>query len=62
MENDQNISAIAHWVVQHRGQDGQRYIAEQIGRLAGRGEQDCARMWEKVAMHFDRLTRSPVIA
>lgn len=62
MGNEQDIAAIAHWVEQHRGREGARYIAEQIGRFASRGDEDCARLWRGVGDQFARLGLTAVSA
>jgi hypothetical protein len=53
---DQELWAVALWVEKHRGADGPRYIAEQIGRLALEGDEAGVEMWRKVAERFDQLS------
>lgn len=54
MEREEQARAIAQWVAQHRGSDSPRYIAEQIARLAKRGELADMELWQTVAAHFER--------
>ncbi len=58
MQHEHDIAAMALWVGQHRGADAPRYIAEQIGRHASRGNDDCAQLWRTVSDHFERLAHT----
>lgn len=55
MTRDQELWAVALWVEKQHGEDGPRFIAEQIGRLALAGEAAGVATWKAVALRFDML-------
>lgn len=50
---------MALWVDKTRGQQGPKFIAEQIGRLALIGETQGIRLWIEVARRYDDLHPAP---
>ncbi len=50
---------MALWVEQNHGQDGPRYIAEQIGRLAFAGDAQGVKMWKEVARRVSGVSHAP---
>lgn len=50
---------MALWVEKTHGEQGPKYIAEQIGRLAVAGETKGMRLWTEVARRFDDLHPAP---
>lgn len=55
MTRDQEIWGIALWVKTNHGESGQKFIAEQIGRLATGGDDEGISLWREVARRYEEL-------
>lgn len=55
MDKNREIWALALWVEKHHGDDGLRFIAEQIHRLQRSGEIEDEDLWWAVAARFEQL-------
>lgn len=60
MDWPHEIWAEALWVEQHKGDDGPRYIAEQVSRLALDNDLDGVARWKLIAAAYDRLRAGPM--
>lgn len=56
----QEVIAEALWVETNKGQDGPKFIAEQIAELAKRGDLQGIARWNAIAAAFDELRGGPV--
>lgn len=60
MDRQQEKWAVALWVEKNHGFDGHSYIAEQIERLEGQGDQAGVKMWSAVQDCFAQLMQGPI--
>jgi hypothetical protein len=52
---DQELWGVAVWLEKTHGDRGAVHIAEQIARLAERGDEEGIAMWRSVAERYDKL-------
>ena len=55
MEWEHEVWAEALWVEQKKGDDGPRFMAEQITRLALEGDEAGIARWKRIATAYDEL-------
>lgn len=55
MEWQHEVWAEALWVEQNKGDDGPRFMAEQITRLALEGDEAGIARWKRIATAYDEL-------
>jgi hypothetical protein len=55
MTRSKELWAVALWVEKHHGDEGPRYIAEQVGRPALEGDEAGVETWRSIAIRFDEL-------
>jgi hypothetical protein len=57
---EQEILAAALWVERSQGENGPRFIAEQIGALALQGDEPGIERWKAIAAAWQQLQAGPV--
>ena len=55
MDWQHEVWAEALWVEQNKGDDGPRFMAEQITRLALEGDEAGIARWKRIATAYDEL-------
>lgn len=55
LSQDQELWGMALWVENTHGSNAPAFIAEQIGRLAQKGEDGGVELWQEVAHRFEQL-------
>lgn len=55
MEWQHEVWAEALWVEQNKGDDGPRFMAQQITRLALEGDEAGIARWKRIATAYDEL-------